>query len=501
VNQLEFIEKAIRIHGDKYDYSLVKYVNNKTKVKIICSEHGVFVQSPGSHVNQKSKCPSCSSIKLDTDSFIKKSKKLHGDKYDYSKTNYVNSRSKVIITCPKHGDFSILARAHHYLGQGCRACGLESKEVSFEEFVIRSKKHHGEKYSYPNQEFNGITSVVRIICPEHGEFQQKATSHSKGHGCYKCAKIFNSDKHRLSTEEVIKQFQEIHRNRYDYSEVKYFSNSKKLKIICKEHGPFYQNANAHKNGQGCDICGKIKGGKKNRSKWEEIYPELIKVHGNKYTYDKSTYIKSSSKMKVYCKIHEHDFEISPTQLKLGQGCYHCGIDKIKDFLTEDWESTYPLIRKVHGKKYNYNKESFTGRRQKMEIFCKKHGPFLQEVSVHLAGSGCPNCNSSIGENFISLFLENRNIDFEQQKTFEGLKQKRKLKVDFYIDKFDLVIEYNGRQHYEAVGTFGGKKALFNTQRSDNLKRQYCIDNQINFEIIRYDEDTETRMNEILEKYS
>ena len=137
----------------------------------------------------------------------------------------------------------------------------------------------------------------------------------------------------------------------------------------------------------------------------------------------------------------------------------------------------------------------------MEIFCKKHGPFLQEVSVHLAGSGCPNCNSSIGENFISLFLENRNIDFEQQKTFEGLKQKRKLKVDFYIDKFDLVIEYNGRQHYEAVGTFGGKKALFNTQRSDNLKRQYCIDNQINFEIIRYDEDTETRMNEILEKYS
>ena len=111
MNTKEFIEKAKRIHGDKYDYSKVKYVNNRTKVCIICPEHGEFWQRPTSHLkgcicyrcSQKAKAKK--QKKSSTNEFIEKAKKIHGDKYDYSKVEYINAKTKVCIICPEHGEF------------------------------------------------------------------------------------------------------------------------------------------------------------------------------------------------------------------------------------------------------------------------------------------------------------------------------------------------------------------------------------------------------------
>ena len=155
-------------------------------------------------------------FKLDTNEFIKRSKKVHGDKYSYSKTKYVNSRTKVVVICQEHGEFSVKPNAHYGQGHGCRKCKNKASEISFEEFLIRSKKYHGEKYSYPEQDFKGIVHDVRVICPEHGEFLQNASSHSRGHGCSKCA----GRRSHYSTEDIIKAFKKIHGDKYDYSEVK-----------------------------------------------------------------------------------------------------------------------------------------------------------------------------------------------------------------------------------------------------------------------------------------
>lgn len=436
-----------------------------------------------------------------TKEFIDKSLKKHGDKYDYSKVDYINSRTKVIVICKKHGEFKIKPPAHFNLGQGCKECSVLNRTTSFEEFIKKSHKVHNNLYDYPKQNFEGVTSCVKIICSKHGEFVQKGYSHLNGNGCRECGTERTAKKTVISLKQFKTRASKVHKNRYNYNKVYQFKNtSEKIEIICPEHGVFTQAVGNHLYGHGCYHCGNERRIIKGRGKWEDVYRKLKKIHGDKYIFNKSSYIMISEKINVHCKVHNHDFDIKVSSLLNGQGCYHCGINKIVDFLKSDWDSTYEKIKKVHGNRYSYNLDTFDGRKSPMEINCHKHGVFIQEPSIHIAGHGCPNCNSSIGENYINLYLSNNKINFETQRTFKGLKMKRKLKVDFYLEAYNLVIEYNGRQHYEPIGTFGGVKALLRTQKSDNIKKQFCKKNNINFEVIRYDQDTEERLREILSKY-
>jgi hypothetical protein len=117
----EFIKKAKTIHGDKYDYNLVDYKNTYTKVKIICPIHGVFKQKPSDHLRNNG-CPECSGTKkLTTKEFIEKAKAVHGDKYDYSLVKYKNTKTKVKIICPIHNTFEQRPNSH-LKGFGCPEC-------------------------------------------------------------------------------------------------------------------------------------------------------------------------------------------------------------------------------------------------------------------------------------------------------------------------------------------------------------------------------------------
>lgn len=129
----EFIRRAIEKHGDKYDYSKVEYINAQTKVCIICKEHGEFWQRASEHLNGCGcklcgNISSCNKQKKSNETFITEAKKVHGDKYDYSKTQYIQSNKNVTITCPIHGDFSQRASAH-LSGQGCPQCGENKRYV------------------------------------------------------------------------------------------------------------------------------------------------------------------------------------------------------------------------------------------------------------------------------------------------------------------------------------------------------------------------------------
>ena len=114
----EFIKKAREVHGDKYDYSKVEYVFNKTEVCIICREHDEFWQKPKNHLSGYG-CPICSGRKkMRTSDFIKKARSVHGEKYDYSKVEYNGNSEKVCIICPEHGEFWQRA-GEHLKGKGC----------------------------------------------------------------------------------------------------------------------------------------------------------------------------------------------------------------------------------------------------------------------------------------------------------------------------------------------------------------------------------------------
>ncbi len=243
----EFLERAKKVHGDKYDYSKVMYINNSTKVTIDCPIHGEFEQTPTSHLSGTG-CAKCSrKKKISTEEFIEKAKKIHRDKYDYSKAKYVNATTKVTIVCPIHGEFEQIPYSH-LSGQGCPVCG-GSKRLSTEEFIEKAKKVHGDKYDYSKVNYVNSSTKVTIICPVHGEFEQNPTSHLKGCGCAKCA-----EREKLTTEEFIERAKKVHGDKYDYSKVKYVNSYTKVTIGCPFHGEFEQNPLNHLKGVGCPIC-------------------------------------------------------------------------------------------------------------------------------------------------------------------------------------------------------------------------------------------------------
>lgn len=252
MTQEEFIYKAKQIHGDKYDYSKVEYMNNHTKICIICPDHGEFLQSPNHHLRGAG-CPKCANIKhkLGLDAFIQKAKNIHGNKYIYNKDkiNYVNNHTKICITCPVHGDFW-QTPSGHLRGWGCSLCAKSQKQVSYEEFLYKAIKKHGNKYTYVKESYNGLHKKMDILCPIHGMFHQTPEHHLRGNGCSKCF-IENRTK---TTEDYITECKKIHGNNYVYTPTQYIGAQHKVAILCPKHGIFYQRAEDHKRGYKCPKC-------------------------------------------------------------------------------------------------------------------------------------------------------------------------------------------------------------------------------------------------------
>ena len=178
-----FINEAKKIHNDKYDYSKVDYINSHTKVKIICSEHGVFEQTPTNHL-QGQTCGKCNGLNKTTDDFVNEAKIIHGDKYDYSKVNYINRKTKIKIICPKHGEFEQLPYPHLSYKQGCPKCIGMNKTTDI--FIGEAKLIHGDKYDYSKTMYIKSKIKIDIICPKHGLFKQSPNMHLKGQGCPIC---------------------------------------------------------------------------------------------------------------------------------------------------------------------------------------------------------------------------------------------------------------------------------------------------------------------------
>ena len=184
----QFIQKAIFVHGEKkYDYSKVDYKHSKTKAIIICPIHGEFEQTPNSHLSGQG-CPKCKDDgdRSSIEQFIRKAIFVHGEKkYDYSKVDYKQCMSKVIIICPEHGEFEQIPN-NHLSGNGCPKCKADEYRSSTEQFVQRSILVHGDKYDYSKVDYKQSKIKVIIICPIHGEFEQRPASHLSGNGCPKC---------------------------------------------------------------------------------------------------------------------------------------------------------------------------------------------------------------------------------------------------------------------------------------------------------------------------
>jgi len=308
-----FIKKAKLIHGDRYDYSLVNFVNHRTKVRIICKEHGEFSQIPNSHL-YGANCPDCSGVKKYTnETFIKKSKNIHNDKYNYSLVNYINNDTKVKIICPIHGIFEQVPSSH-LIGRGCKRCACiktnENVKISISDFIKRSNIIHNNKFDYSLIiTLNNVNDKVKIICPIHGIFEQVPAAHLGGYGCKEC----RNNNFKLGKEQFIKNVNITHNNKYDYSLVNYINNKTHVIIICPIHGEFKQRPDGHSYGRGCNCCSKNGADKifKNK-KLYILYDENVKLYKIGISYNIKNRIKNINKKinsKIVC-IREYDYGTS-----------------------------------------------------------------------------------------------------------------------------------------------------------------------------------------------
>jgi len=270
--------------------------------------------------------------KLTKKEVLEQFKKVHKDKYDYSKVHYINTTTKVKIICPKHGEF-MQTPIMHKSKQGCPKCSntfkyniesfLETLYYKYPEY----SKYDFSKFIYKNMFVKGI-----VICPEHGEFLR--TPNDLLHTNNKCPTCFkNFQKKGLNKKSIyehIEDFKKVHSNKYEYL----FEDT--LKIICPEHGEFIQKINSHKNGHGCPKCASnlIKAPRK-------IIIDHIKdfknVHLDKYSYiiDFNNNLKAKDKIKIICPEHG-EFIQEINSHKNGHGCPRCseskGERRVREFL-------------------------------------------------------------------------------------------------------------------------------------------------------------------------
>jgi very-short-patch-repair endonuclease len=284
-------------------------------------------------------------------------------------------------------------------------------------FLKEVAKVHGEKYDYSKSVYKGNKINLTIICSEHGEFQQTPSNHLKGTGCMKC---FRNTK-KLGKEGFITKANKIHNGKYDYSKVVYLNNKKKVIIICPDHGEFQQTPNNHLKGSVCPECAHISRVDKLKSSKEEFIKNAKEVHSNKFDYSKVVYLNN---------------------------------------------------------------------KKKVIIICPEHGEFNQKPNTHLSGNGCHQCGNveSKGEKMVSDFLSENDIKYESQKRFDDCRYKSVLFFDFYLPELNVCIEYDGRQHFESVGYYGGDEGLKKRQIRDSVKNQYCKNKGIKLIRIKYDED-------------
>ncbi len=280
-----------------------------------------------------------------------------------------------------------------------------------------------------------------------------------------------------------------HNGYYNYKKSNYTNAKTKVEIICPVHGSFWQIPEAHWNGQGCPICGKTKSqsaNTKNKKTTEQFVIKSQEVHGkDEHDYSEAKYVNSKTKVKIkHNKCGKFFWQLPEDHIK-GHGCLECGNQRMQ----KTHEQFVKEVEDVHGSHLSVIGE-YQGKRTKIRFRCNDCGKISLNMPKNvLDGNKCNHCKSSRGEKQIAIILEKTTLNFQTQHHFNKhpfLRSKTSyLAFDFYLPDYNLCIEYDGQQHYESVKHWGGTKQFGSTQLRDQLKNQFCLDNNIRLLRIPY----------------
>lgn len=336
------------------------------------------------------------------------------------------------------------------------------KRLSYEEI---KKRIENEGYILLSTEYKNSTSKLKMICPNKHEWNGTWRDFRDGCRCPKCSRKNINKKYDFNfVNDYFKSFG------YTLLSKEYNSCDEYLEVMCPNSHKYKTTFSNFKNGSRCKEC---YGNKK--YSFEDI-AEIIKAKNYKIISNKEDYINSHSEITLKCT-KGHIYTTKFYVFNQGHECPYCTERKVN----------FNMV------KYNIEKEGYIllskeykNNSEKLEIKCPNNHIYNMSYNNFQGGCRCPICNSSNGEQRISYILNNLGITYKIQYRFSNCKGDNKtLPFDFYIEDKNILIEYDGIQHFEPIDFFGGKEGFEKQQKYDNIKNQYCKDNNIKLIRIPY----------------
>lgn len=301
---------------------------------------------------------------------------------------------------------------------------------------------------------------------------------------------------KLTTCEFIENAILRHNGRYDYSKSSYISTDTKICVICPVHGEFWQTPHDHLAGSGCPECGRESSKALRKTGLADFIEKAEKLHGRKYDYSHVTeYTNNRDKVEIICKACGESFFQSPDVHLRGCGCPKCARNQKlgKDEFVKRAERLFP--------EYDFSEVEYVNSQMKVCVVCPRHGKWRIKPNDILNGHRCPKCSGSKGERAILEWLRENGFaegeDFKCQKKFEACRDKQMLPYDFYFPGKNLLIEYDGIQHFQPVKYFGGAAGFERTKRHDKIKEEYAKSSGILLEHITYKDDVLQKLEKLL----
>jgi hypothetical protein len=498
----DFLIKANIKHSNKFDYSKVSYKNSQTTIIIICPVHGEFAQIPYSHLNTKFGCNKCA-IKdsatnrtKDTDIFLKELKEIFGDKFDYSKVNYINTNTDIILICKKHNkEFKMIPVRLLKSKLCCPDCVIDNKKICnskpLDEFIEEAHKKHNNKFDYSKVIYKNCDTDIIIICPEHGELNMTPQQHLRSIiGCIKCSGSYKKNK-----EEFIEEAIKIHGNRYEYSKIEFINLTTNVIIFCKKHNKeFIQIPSNHLRGSKCKTCSDEDGSEKRRYTKDEFIKMAKEANPNNLDdYTILDYINLSTPINIKCKIHGEYIQLPNDHIR-GHRCSKCAKDKLSLLYRLPLEEFIKISNEKHNNYYDYTQTEYINNNTKVKIICPKHGIFLQIPSNHMGGSICKRCMMNgcskvqiewlkYLENELSLIIEHHENGGEHRIKN---KNKKRYSADGYCKNLNTIFEFQGCYYHGCKTCMPTginrtcKKTFEELYDKTQKKKEHCINEGYNY---------------------
>lgn len=396
--------------------------------------------------------------RLTQEEFISKCEVVHNGRYDYTETVYEGTRSKVKIICPEHGIFEQNAK-NHKDGQGCPKCyhiKLTSEDVMF-------RKNEFVYISIPKK----LRSSDKLILKSKKDgfvYEQSIRQHLDG-----------DNPINLVVEYLIPQLKQIHNDRYNYIIDKYSCNKReKAILIDKLTGDRFEYV----------LTRHLKGMRPNKVTLNLFLYKSKKIHGNRYDYSLIKEVNGNSDfVDIICKEHGVFNQNVSNHMNLKQGCPYCCVSAPidVDIIIERFEKT-------HSGRYDYSLVKLDNKEYMVDIICEEHGVFTQNAHKHISGHGCPECSwISKGEEYIKEYLDEFGIKYIRQHGFDDCRYINKLSFDFYLPELNTCIEFDGEQHFKPNERFGGEEGFRLCLERDRCKNEWCVENDVKLIRIRYDQ--------------